>query len=94
MSNFGQLSEFGLPDDYKNIYSITNVEKFTSLSRDQKDLVQNLFKQYNEIFAKNDRDIGLAKDTNHKIDTGSHQAIDLRLFQRSRAAEAIAELEI
>ena len=26
ISNFGQLSEFGLPDDYKNIYSIINVE--------------------------------------------------------------------
>ena len=43
---------------------------------------------------KNDRDIGLAKDINHKINTGSHQAINSRPFQRSRAAEAIAELEI
>ena len=34
ISNFGQLSEFGLLDDYKNIYSIINVEEFTSLSRD------------------------------------------------------------
>ena len=56
-------------------------------------MVQNLFEQYSEIFAKNDRDIGLAKDINHKMDTGSHQAINSRLFQRSRAAEAIAELD-
>ena len=39
ISNFEQLSKFGLPDDYKNIYSIINVEEFTSLPRDQKDLV-------------------------------------------------------
>ena len=39
ISNFGQLSEFGLPNRYKNFYSIINVEEFTSLSRDQKDLV-------------------------------------------------------
>ena len=57
-------------------------------------MVWNLFEQYDEIFAKNDRDIGLAKDINHKIDMGSHQAINLRPFWRSRAAKAIAELEI
>ena len=46
------------------------------------------------LFAKNDSNIGLAIDINHKINTGSHQAINLRPFWRSRAAEAIAELEI
>ncbi|KAJ9088604.1 hypothetical protein DSO57_1021370 [Entomophthora muscae] len=78
--NFGTLDKFGLSlkeEKPPAICTIISHEQFQGLTLAQQDAALALFKKYKEIFAKDNFDLGCARNTLHHINTGEEQPIHL-----------------
>lgn len=54
-----------------------------NLTAEQKDEIKMLIMQYRCCFAKNEAELGRAKDVTHKIDTGDHPPIKINCYRHS-----------
>lgn len=66
----------------------------TELSTEQKDRLQALLKQYDDIFAYTPDQLGRCSIVQHKIDTGDHPPIRLRSYRTSPANKEEIEKQV
>lgn len=66
----------------------------SQFNEQEKKAVNNFFEEFDDVFAKHDKDLGLAKDVQHRIDTGTSLPFKSQAIRRSKTSEAVAEAEI
>ncbi|KAJ9076461.1 Ankyrin repeat and SOCS box protein 3 [Entomophthora muscae] len=80
INNFGTLDKFELPLEEETppaVCLIIPCEKLQGLTVAQQEAALALFEKYKEIFAKDNFDLGCARNTLYHIDTGEEQPIRL-----------------
>ena len=83
-----------VPDHLQDLYERSTNE----LNQEQATEVASLLKEYGDVFSKGPNDIGRAKGTTHKINTGDAQPIKqaprrIPVKKRDEAARAVNEME-
>ena len=94
IQNLRNLSDLGLPDNNPNIFLAIEVDEIEGISKQEKNRLRALFEKYDNVFAKDNTNLGKALGVVHKIDSGDSAPIQARPICRSKASEEIAEVEI
>ncbi|KAJ9078058.1 hypothetical protein DSO57_1010873 [Entomophthora muscae] len=68
--NFGSLADMRLPDTKPPLCPVIPQNTLVGLSTSEKDAIMKLFEKYKSIFAKDNFDLGCAKNVQHYINTG------------------------
>ncbi|KAJ9051321.1 hypothetical protein DSO57_1005609 [Entomophthora muscae] len=95
--NFGTLDEFSLQSEEvipPEVCTIILQEQLQGLTVSQQDTSLALNEKYKEIIAKDNFDLGCARNTLHHIDTGKEHPICICPIQCSCASGAAVDEEI
>ena len=94
ITSIGGLEELRLPSDGPSVHIVLKDNELSQLNEQEKKAINNFFEEFDDVFAKHDKDLGLSKDVQHKIDTGTILPFKSRAIRRSKTSEAVAEAEI
>ena len=70
--SFGNLTELGLPSDTNSVNLTLDTETLDKIPSEYRDTAIKLFRDYDDVFAQSNTNIGKYFGGAHKIDTGLH----------------------
>ena len=80
--------------DEANIHIVLDKSSLSKFLPTKQQEINSLFEKFDNIFAKYNKDLGLAKGVFHKLNTKGNASFKSRAIRHSMSLEAVAEEEI
>ena len=91
----GDFTDMGLNDIPDiSVHSVITRDDLANLDKSKQNTATGLFNQFDHVFSKGEFDVGCAKGTIHKVETGNQLPLRSRPIRRSRAGDEEVQSEI